>query len=82
MPAAYSKDLRERVVAAYEVGDVDHVEVTKRFDRGEATVRRGWALKRKTGSVAPKPSEATRPYRRPPDSSHEHRRPTWGAAWT
>ncbi len=64
MPAAYSKDLRERVVAAYESGVGDQVEVARRFDVGEATVRRWWALKRKTGSVAPKRPPAVRPDRR------------------
>jgi transposase len=64
MPGAYSKDLRERVVAAYESGVGDQVEVARRFSVGEATVRRWWALKRKTGSVAPKAPAAVRPNRR------------------
>ncbi len=64
MPAPYSKDLRERVVAAYEPGAGDQVEVAQRFNVGEATVRRWWALKRKSGSVAPKTPVASRPYRR------------------
>lgn len=71
MPAAYSKDLRERVVAAYESGVGDQVEVAQRFDVGEATVRRWWALKRKTGSVAPKTPAAVRPDRRALDADGE-----------
>lgn len=53
-----------RVVAAYESGEGDQVAVARRFNVGEATVRRWWALKRKTGSVDPKPVAATRPARR------------------
>lgn len=64
MPAPYSKDLRERVVAAYEAGAGDQVEIALRFDVGEATVRRWWSLKRKTGSVAAKEPTAVRPERR------------------
>lgn len=71
MPAAYSKDLRERVVAAYESGIGDQAEVAERFDVGEATVRRWWALKRKTGSVAPKTPAAVRPDRRALDADGE-----------
>lgn len=71
MPAAYSKDLRERVVAAYESGVGDQVEVAQRFAVGEATVRRWWALKRKTGSVAPKAPAADRPDRRALDADGE-----------
>lgn len=71
MPGAYSKDLRERVVAAYESGVGDQVEVARRFAVGEATVRRWWALKRKTGSVAPKTPAAFRPARRVLDADGE-----------
>ena len=71
MPSPYSKDLRERVVAAYESGAGDQVEVAHRFSVGEATVRRWWALKRKSGSVAPKTPAASRPYRRALDADGE-----------
>jgi len=71
MPRAYSNDLRERVVAAYESGVGDQVEVAQRFGVGEATVRRWWALKRKTGSVAPKALAADRPERRALDAQGE-----------
>ena len=71
MPAAYSQDLRERVIAAYEAGVGDQVEIAERFSVGEATVRRWWALKRRPGSVAPKAPELTRPYRRTLDAEGE-----------
>ena len=55
MAEAYSVELRERVVRAYESGEGTHVEIGARFDLGEATVKRWVWLKRRTGSVAPAP---------------------------
>ena len=54
MPAPYSLDLRERVVAAYDEGaGGTYVEIAIRFDVGEATVDRWVSRHRRTGSVAP-----------------------------
>jgi transposase len=55
MPAPYSSDLRERVVAAYEKGEGTYVEIALRFGVGEATVDRWVSRKRRTGSVEPSP---------------------------
>jgi transposase len=46
-----AKDLRERVVAAYEGGDGTRKEVAKRFNVGEASLGRWLRRKRETGSV-------------------------------
>jgi transposase len=55
MAEAYSVELRERVVRAYEAGEGTHSELGERFALGEATVKRWVWLKRKTGSVSPVP---------------------------
>ena len=52
---AYSVDLRERVVAAFDVGDMTDEEVATLFQVGEATVHRWKRLKRETGSLVPRP---------------------------
>lgn len=51
----YAKDLRERVVAAYDRGGVTEADVARLFQIGEATVRRWRRRVRETGSVAPAP---------------------------
>ena len=71
MPAAYSKDLREKVVAAYDAGEGTEPEIARRFCVGEASVRRWRALKRVTGTVAAKVPSAVRPDRRLLDSEGE-----------
>lgn len=50
---AYSIDLRERAVAAYNRGDLGEVEVAALFGIGEATLRRWRRRKRDTGGVVP-----------------------------
>jgi transposase len=52
---AYSVDLRERVIAAFEVGDMTDEQVAALFKVGEATVHRWKRLKRETGALEPKP---------------------------
>jgi len=52
---AYSVDLRERVVTAYEMGGVTDEEVAEVFQIGEATVHRWKRLKRESGSLATRP---------------------------
>jgi transposase len=41
MPRAYSTDLRERALAAYEAGAGSQAEMAKRFRVGERTLS-GW----------------------------------------
>ncbi len=52
---AYSVDLRERVVAVFDAGDMTDEEVAELFRVGEATVHRWKRLKRETGSLVPRP---------------------------
>lgn len=55
MPAAYSLDLRQRVLACAEEEGLTHGALARRFRVGESTLR-GWLRRaRETGSVAPKP---------------------------
>lgn len=55
MPRAYSIDLRERVLAAYEGGAGSQAEVAKRYWIGERTLS-GWLkLTREEGRRGPKP---------------------------
>jgi transposase len=61
MAEAYSVELRERVVRAYESGEGSHRDVGKRFAVGEATVKRWVWLKRKKGDVAPAPKAGGTP---------------------
>lgn len=53
MGLCHSKDLRERVVAAYERGDGGYTTVAATFNIGRETLRRLIARKRVTGSVEP-----------------------------
>ena len=52
---AYSLDLRERVVGAFDVGDMTDEQVAELFQVGEATVHRWKRLKRETGSLGVRP---------------------------
>ena len=52
---AYSVDLRERVVSAFDVGDMTDEQVAVLFQVGEATVHRWKRLKRETGALVPRP---------------------------
>jgi transposase len=52
---AYSEDLRERIVARYERGDVSQAELAEEFSVCPRTVANYLRLKRTTGSVAAKP---------------------------
>ena len=53
MAEAYSVELRDRVVRAYEAGEGTHAEIAERFALGEATVKRWVWLQRKKGDVSP-----------------------------
>jgi transposase len=67
MRRAYSVDLRERVVAAYELGEGTDEEVAALFQIGEATVHRWKRLKRETGSLATRPHGGGVPLRIKPE---------------
>lgn len=54
MPAAYSVDLRKRVLAAYKAGERTYEELAALFGVGRATVDRWIQLYRKTGSLTPR----------------------------
>jgi len=60
MPAPHPIELRERVVTAYEDGEGSFAELGVRFKIGEASVNRWVSLKRRTGSLAPKPAGGAR----------------------
>jgi transposase len=53
MPAPYPRELRDRVVTAYNNGEGTYEELADRFQVGRATVDRWLGLERTTGSVAP-----------------------------
>ena len=55
MPSAYSIDLRQRAVEAYEKGNESYAEVAERFSVGVASLDRWVSRFRATGSVAPLP---------------------------
>jgi transposase len=60
MPRAYSTDLRERVLAAYEGGEGSQSEVAWRYRVGERTLS-GWLkLAREDGRRHPKPRRGGR----------------------
>ena len=50
---AYSLDLRQRVVAAYEKGKSSIAEVAEQFNVGQTFVKKMLRQKREQGSVAP-----------------------------
>jgi len=50
---AYSLDLRERVVAAYELSRNSIAEVADQFNVGQTFIKKMLRQKRATGSVAP-----------------------------
>ncbi len=50
---AYSLDLRQRVVAAYEQGKGSLAEVAEQFNVGQTFLKKMLRQKRETGSVAP-----------------------------
>jgi transposase len=61
MPRAYSADLRERVLAAYEAGEGRQPEVARLYRVGERTLS-GWLkVAREEGRRAPRPPRGGRP---------------------
>src|SRR3954465_5578413 len=60
MPRAYSTDLRERALAAYEAGEGRQSEVARAYRIGERTLS-GWLKRaREEGRRAPKPRRGGR----------------------
>src|SRR4051794_21568383 len=60
MPRAYSTDLRERALAAYEAGEGRQSEIARLYRIGERTLS-GWLkLAREEGRRAPKPRRGSR----------------------
>jgi len=51
MPAALSKDLRQRVIDAYDNGEGSYVQLAERFGIGVATVKRWMWRRRDTGTL-------------------------------
>ena len=64
---AYSVDLRERVVAAFDCTGMTDQEAAALFKIGEATVRRWKRLKRETGALARRPGGGGNPPRIAPE---------------
>jgi transposase len=52
---AYSTDLRERVVAACDVGDVTRAQIAARFSVSVTWIRKLIRQRRETGSIEPRP---------------------------
>jgi len=59
--AAFSMDLRERVVAACDEGMDTRAEIAERFSVSESWVRRLLQRRRETGSIAPRPRGGGQP---------------------
>lgn len=55
---AYSLDLRERVVAAYEKGDETIAEIAERFSVGQTFLKKMLRQKRQSGSLERLPTRA------------------------
>ncbi len=64
---AYSVDLRERVVAAFDRTGMTDQEAAALFKIGEATVRRWKRLKRETGALGRRPGGGGNPPRIAPE---------------
>jgi transposase len=57
---AYSKDLRERVLAAVDAAEGTQEEIAQRFRVSARWIRKLLALRARTGSIAPKPRSGGR----------------------
>ena len=61
MPRAYSTDLRERALDAYEGGEGSQSEVARRYRIGERTLSAWLRTARKEGRRSPRPPRGGRP---------------------
>src|SRR4051812_32120331 len=59
---AYSKDLRERVLAAVDAGEGTQEEIARRFRVSTRWIRKMLALRASAGSVDPKPRSGGRKF--------------------
>lgn len=55
MPAPYSNDLRQKMVACYEQGELSQEAVANRFSVSVSCFKRLWKRYQETGRVAPAP---------------------------
>lgn len=61
MPGPYSLDLRERVIAACDEGNMSRRAIADLYDVGESTIYEWLKLRQTTNSLAPKPHTGGRP---------------------
>ena len=61
MPGPYSRDLRERVIAACEAGELTRAEVARQFDVGETTVYDWLHRWRELGTLEARPHAGGHP---------------------
>lgn len=61
MTAAYSLDLRKRIIAAYKEGNLSQLEVAKRFDVSTTSVKRYLRLDREKQDLSPRKGNQGRP---------------------
>lgn len=69
MPKAYSLDLREKIVNAYDRGGSSQRDVAKQFGVAKSFVQKLLKQRRETGSIAPK----VRKDQTPPKLNDDHR---------
>lgn len=68
MPKAYSIDLRQKIVDAYDRGDVSQRGLAKQFDVATSFVQKLLKQRRETGSIRPKKRRG----QIPPKLNEEH----------
>ena len=61
MPKAYSRDLRERVIAACEAGELTRAEIARQFDVGETTLYDWLSRWRAEGTLESRPHAGGHP---------------------
>ncbi len=69
MPKAYSMDLRQKIVDAYDRGGISQRRLAQKFDVAKSFVQKLLKQRRETGSIAPK----VRQEQTPPKLNQEHR---------
>jgi len=69
MPKAYSLDLRQKLVDAYDRGDISQARLASQFGVAESFVEKLLKQRRETGSIAPK----VRAVQTPPKLNEAHR---------
>lgn len=69
MPKAYSMDLRQKIVGAYDRGGISQRKLAQKFDVTKSFVQKLLKQRRETGSIAPKVREK----QTPPKLNEEHR---------